>query len=189
MRNNNSLSIGANELVVFAKSRRKAATKQLVIANQAIADPSSGMHASSEENAYDNNNTGGGRASGPKRAGVLQMRSRSPGHKRGQTMPKSETLNLESMEEKARAQNQFATVQMIMKMEGQCRVTFQFPSDFDRDVGQTFKVFGRFKVILSEKFEEATDEGVVTGNVIVHDKSAAMEQFRKLEPGDEVKIS
>ena len=36
------------------------------------------------------------------------------------------------------------------------------PSDFDRDVGQTFKVFGRFKVILSEKFEEATDEGVVT---------------------------
>ena len=190
---NNSLSIkigGGNEsssLVVFAKSRRKTATKHVTITNQAIADPSSGMHASSEENAYDNNNTtttGGGRAR-------LQMRSR--GHKRGQNMPKSETLNLESMEEKqrkhARAQNQFATVQMIMKMEGQCRVTFQFPSDFDRDVGQTFKVFGRFKVILSEKFEEATDEGVVTGNVIVHDKSAAMEQFRKLEPGDEVKIS
>ena len=59
---------------------------------------------------------------------------------------------------------EFATVQMIMKMEGQCRVTFQFPSDFDREVGQTFKVFGRFKVILSEKFvEEATE---VTGNVI-----------------------
>ena len=114
-------------------------------------------------------------------------------------MPKSETSNLEQQlvemnDEKANSRvrggiqsREFATVQMIMKMEGQCRVTFQFPSDFDREVGQTFKVFGRFKVILSEKFvEEATE---VTGNVIVHDKSPAMEQFRKLETGDEVKIS
>ena len=102
-------------------------------------------------------------------------------------MPKSETLNLESMEEKqrkhARAQNQFATVQMIMKMEGQCRVTFQFPSDFDRDVGQTFKVFGRFKVILSEKFEEATDEGVVTGNVIVPIRARRWNSFESWNQG------
>ena len=76
---------------------------------------------------------------------------------------------------------------MIMKMEGQCRVTFQFPSDFDREVGQTFKVFGRFKVILSEKFvEEATGSDRERPSC---SKSPAMEQFRKLEPGDEVKIS
>ena len=74
-------------------------------------------------------------------------------------MPKSETLNLESMEEKQRKhtwrQNPIQYGTNDHEMEGQCRVTFQFPSDFDRDVGQTFKVFGRFKVILSEKFEEA----------------------------------
>ena len=172
---------------------------KMSVENKAIADPS--FTTSSEENNNNNNKTEATTVIPQQKQaqGVLQMRS-SSGKKRGQKVPKSETSNLEQQlvemnDEKANQRvrggiqsREFATVQMIMKMEGQCRVTFQFPSDFDREVGQTFKVFGRFKVILSEKFvEEAPTE--VTGNVIVHDKSPAMEQFRKLEPGDEVKIS
>jgi hypothetical protein len=176
---------------------------KMSVENKAIADPS--FTTSSEENNNNNNNNKEATTVIPTQKhsqGVLQMRSSQTGRgkKRGQKVPKSETSNLEQQlvemnDEKANQRvrggiqsREFATVQMIMKMEGQCRVTFQFPSDFDREVGQTFKVFGRFKVILSEKFvEEAPTE--VTGNVIVHDKSPAMEQFRKLEPGDEVKIS
>jgi hypothetical protein len=187
---------GGKDRVLGGKKSRK-----MVVKNKAIADPS--FITSSEENNNNNNKTEATVIPKQKQAqGVLQMRSASSGRgkKRGQKVPKSETSNLEQQlvemnDEKANQRirggiqsREFATVQMIMKMEGQCRVTFQFPSDFDREVGQTFKVFGRFKVILSEKFvEEAPTE--VTGNVIVHDKSPAMEQFRKLEPGDEVKIS
>jgi hypothetical protein len=176
--------------------RRPTPTVVVVTRNEAIADPS--IETSFEGENNNNNNL----SSSTVVPGVLQMRGSSSkrrtkkGHK-----TKNETLNfVESMVESTGKEKrgglqskEFATVQMIMKMEGQCRVTFQFPSDFDREVGQTFKVFGRFKVILSEKFvEEAVSEGgegAVTGNVIVHDKSPAMEQFRKLEPGDEVKIS
>ena len=176
--------------------RRPTPTVVVVTRNKAIADPSIETSFEGENN---NNNNLSSSAVVP---GVLQMRGSSSKRrtKKGQKA-KNETLNfVESLVESTGKEKrgglqikEFATVQMIMKMEGQCRVTFQFPSDFDREVGQTFKVFGRFKVILSEKFvEEAVSEGgegAVTGNVIVHDKSPAMEQFRKLEPGDEVKIS
>ena len=129
------------------------------VKNKAIADPS--FTTSSEENNNNNNNNKEATTVIPTQKhsqGVLQMRSSQTGRggkKRGQKVPKSETSNLEQQlvemsDEKANQRVrggiqswEFATVQMIMKMEGQCRVTFQFPSDFDREVGQTFKVFGR----------------------------------------------